>query len=119
MIGNVQEDKLQSGKRGEDLAASYLEKKGYIILERNYRYRRGEIDLIAKKENLLVFVEVKLRSKTFFGQPEDAVDEKKAEKVLTTAENYIFETDWNGEVRYDIISIVDKKELVHFEDAFG
>jgi putative endonuclease len=108
-----------AGREGEEQAALYFEKMGYEIIARNYRYKRAEIDLIIKKENLLVFVEVKLRSTVIFGLPEDAVDEKKEEMVLSAADNYIYENDWKGEIRFDVISIISKKEIKHFEDAFG
>jgi putative endonuclease len=110
---------LISGKKGEDMAAEYLEAKGYEIVERNYRYKRSEIDIITKKEKTLVFVEVKFRSGSYFGTPEMAVDSKKEEQVLNAAENYIFENDWNGPVRFDVVSILRNNSIEHFEDAFG
>ncbi|MBX9850410.1 MAG: YraN family protein [Cytophagaceae bacterium] len=108
-----------SGKQGEDLAASYMKDKGFEVLIRNYRSGRAEIDLILKKENLVVFAEVKLRKKTSYGLPENAVDERKEELILDAAENYILQNDWRGEIRFDIISITGKNEIEHFEDAFG
>ncbi len=114
-------DKIKKGELGEQLAANFLTEKGYDILERNYRYKHSEIDLIVKKDNWLVFVEVKTRTSETFGYPENFVDDKKAEKIFEGAEQYLFETNWNGNVRYDIISIMLKKdipEVVHFEDAF-
>ncbi|HRW99795.1 MAG TPA: YraN family protein [Cyclobacteriaceae bacterium] len=114
-------DKIKKGELGEQLAANFLTEKGYDILERNYRYKHSEIDLIVKKDNWLVFVEVKTRTSETFGYPENFVDDKKAEKILEGAEQYLFETNWDGNVRYDIISIMLKKdipEVVHFEDAF-
>jgi putative endonuclease len=110
---------LISGKKGEDIAAGYLEGNGYEILERNYRYRRSEIDIITKKEKTLIFVEVKFRSGDFFGTPEMAVDSKKETQVLNAADNYIFENDWNGPIRFDIISVLKNNSIEHFEDAFG
>lgn len=114
-------DKIKRGFEGEGLAITFLEKKGYQLLERNYRYKRSEIDLIVKKDNWLVFVEVKTRSSTAFGFPEEFVDYKKAEKILEGADQYMYEANWNGNVRYDIVSIVLKEgepEIHHFEDAF-
>jgi putative endonuclease len=108
-----------SGQKAEEKAALYLKDKGYEILERNYRYRRSEIDIIARKENLIVFVEVKFRSGNSYGDPEISVNEKKGSQVLIGAENYLFEKDWNGEVRFDIISILSDRSIEHFEDAFG
>jgi putative endonuclease len=108
-----------SGQKAEEKATLYLKDKGYEILERNYRYRRSEIDIIARKENLIVFVEVKYRSGNSYGDPEISVNEKKESQVLSGAENYLFEKDWNGEVRFDIISILSDCSIEHFEDAFG
>lgn len=111
----------EKGKAGEQLAADYLEKNGYVIVERNYRYKRSEIDIIAEHEGVLVFVEVKARSSSNFGMPEEAVGEAKARKLMEGAENYILETDWKGDIRFDIISIMLKMpstEIAHFQDAF-
>jgi putative endonuclease len=107
------------GQKAEEKAALFLRDKGYEILEKNYRYKKSEIDIIARKENVLTFVEVKYRSKNSYGDPEASVDEKKETQVLGGAENYIFEKDWNGEVRFDIISILSDRSIEHFEDAFG
>lgn len=113
---------LRTGKEGEKLAAQYLEEKGYHILEGNYRHKRGEIDLIVRKEKLLVFVEVKTRSTKGFGFPEESVDLKKEEKILETAEQYLYEKNWLGPIRFDVISVLlnksSKPEIEHFEDAF-
>ena len=108
------------GIEGEQLAKDYLKKKGWFILEMNYRYRRSEIDLIASKNDLLIFVEVKARSNTAFGLPEQFVDDKKVENILKAADHYIMEKDWKGNIRFDIISIIKNKsmELEHIEDAF-
>ncbi|MEQ9593051.1 MAG: YraN family protein [Cyclobacteriaceae bacterium] len=114
-------DKIKRGKEGENLAANFLKAAGYQIIDRNYRYRRSEIDLIATKDKVLVFVEVKTRGSHAFGYPEEFVDEKKAEKVLEGAEQYMIEKDWQGDVRYDIISISmigGETEIKHFRDAF-
>ncbi len=113
-------DHIKVGKEGEKLAADYLLGKGFEVIEKNYRYRRFEIDIIAKKESTIVFVEVKTRSGNYFGEPEETVAEKQAAQIIEAAENYIFENDWNGEIRFDIISILKRKEnkITHFEDAF-
>lgn len=103
------------------MAAEYLSAKGYEVLERNYRYGRAEIDLIVKIKNWLVFVEVKTRSGSDFGFPEEFVDRAKEELILTAAENYIYKIDWEGNVRYDIVSVLGTVagwEIEHFEDAF-
>src|SRR5688572_13688023 len=112
---------IKTGNDGELAACAHLQEKGYEILERNYRYRTSEIDLIAKHENWLVFVEVKTRSSSFFGFPEEFVDRKKQLLIFEAADNYVYEKDWNGNVRYDIVSIMvtrGRLEVFHIEDAF-
>ncbi|MDA0194867.1 MAG: YraN family protein [Bacteroidetes bacterium] len=108
------------GEWGERLAAEFLIEKGYEIIEKNYRFSHGEIDLIAMKGELLVFVEVKTRSGLYFGYPEDAVNTNKIETIGKVAEEYIYAINWHGGVRYDVIAILNKKplEIRHFEDAF-
>ncbi len=103
------------------MAARFLIDKGFEIVERNYRYKRLEIDLIVKKDNWLIFVEVKLRSSDAFGYPEDFVDYKKAKNIVDGAEQYTYDKNWQGNVRYDIVSIrlqKDQTEIVLIEDAF-
>jgi putative endonuclease len=114
-------DKIKRGNEGEQLAADFLAQKGFEIVERNYRYKRSEIDIIARIDNRLIFVEVKTRSSSDFGHPEEFVDSKKRKKILEGAEYYLYEADWKGNVRYDIVSVKlfnDKSEVVHIEDAF-
>ena len=112
-------DNKIKGKFGEDVAISHLEKSGYEILERNYRHKRGEIDIIALFENkLLVFVEVKLRSRIDFGQPEDFVTNVQKNLIINGAEDYVFAINWNKDIRFDIITVGLEGEVEHFEDAF-
>lgn len=109
------------GQAGEDLAATHLKKQHFTILSRNYRYRRAEIDIIAQKHELLVFVEVKARSSDQFGDPETFVTRKQQALVRTAAEHYIITHDWRHAIRFDIIAILktnDYMQLTHFEDAF-
>ena len=111
------------GKLGEQFSQEYLIKNGYKIVETTYRYGRAEVDIIAKLSEMLVFIEVKTRSTTAFGFPEDAVNRKKRQLLFDAAANYMYEHDYNDEIRFDIISlIIDKNnqvsELKHFEDAF-
>ncbi|HEY8401970.1 MAG TPA: YraN family protein [Cytophagaceae bacterium] len=110
---------IETGKRGELLAYNYLTEKGYRVVEKNYRFGRGEIDLIAEKDGLLVFIEVKYRSSDAFGYPEEAVGEKKASKVVSTANHYVFETEWKKDIRFDILAIDSNGNVSHFEDAFN
>ncbi|MFT6882607.1 MAG: putative endonuclease [Marinoscillum sp.] len=106
------------GKYGEDLAVSFLEKKGFEITERNYRYGRGEIDLIGILDNkLLVFIEVKLRKGNTYGEPESFVSNAQQKLIIKAAENYLFAINWEKDIRFDIISIT-REEILHIEDAF-
>ncbi|MBX2961471.1 MAG: YraN family protein [Cyclobacteriaceae bacterium] len=114
-------DKAAIGKKGEDLAADYLEQMGYRVVVRNYRYKHAEIDLIVQKDNWILFVEVKTRSSTNFGEPETFVDFKKGRKIFEAAEEYVYANDWHGHIRFDIISVKlsDPPEIRHFEDAIN
>ncbi len=109
------------GKYAEILAARHLENQGYQIVSRNYRYKKAEIDIIAQKEQLLCFVEVKARTSSHFGYPETFVKLYQQNLIKAAAENYIHTSNWNTTIRFDIISILQKNnvvELTHFEDAF-
>lgn len=111
------------GDRGEDLAVSYLEKKGWIILDRNYFFEKAEVDIVATDTKWIIFVEVKTRSNTFFGNPEEFVTPAKEANIKMAAEAWIYERKMETAiVRFDIISIIDNKngkpEITHFEDAF-
>ncbi|MCD8238836.1 MAG: YraN family protein [Clostridiales bacterium] len=109
----------QTGKIGEEIAAKYLANKGYTVTDRNYRTRRGEIDIVAQKDGLLIFVEVKYRTTTQLGQGTDAVNRSKKQKILNTAKAYIYEKGISPRtgIRFDVIDIYDK-EINHFENAF-
>ncbi|MEP2773018.1 MAG: YraN family protein [Fulvivirga sp.] len=109
------------GKQGEARAADFLRSKGYEIIETNYRHKRNEIDLIAQYKNTLVFVEVKSKGSVSYGFPEEAVDSKKAARIIEAAEQYVFEQNWQGLLRFDIVAIInnnENSEINHFEDAF-
>jgi putative endonuclease len=114
-------DKIERGAEGEELAAKLLSEKGYTILERNYRHKKSEIDLIVRRDNWIVFVEVKTRTSGAFGHPEEFVDAKKKQMILKGADYYMYITDWSGNVRYDIVAVNLQYEIpnvVHIEDAF-
>lgn len=111
------QNNTEKGQFAEQQAAIFLEKKGYKILATNYRHGRGEIDLIATENNIVVFVEVKSRKNAAFGQPETAVNHKKQALIQQTAEGYLEELGLQNPIRFDIIAIVGQ-EITHFEDAF-
>jgi len=108
------------GRKGELLAAEYLINRGYQIIQKNFRKNRKEIDIIAQINNTIVFVEVKTRLSERFGPPEDSIDDRKIENILDCANDYIQETLWKGEIRFDIITVKssDWSILNHIQDAF-
>ncbi|MHA7100242.1 YraN family protein [Roseivirga pacifica] len=109
------------GKRGEEFAKSFLSKVGYKLLAENYRAGRSEIDLICEKDGLLVFVEVKTRSSTAYGLPEDFVSKNQQQSIIRGAERYMEEVSWKGDLRFDILALVFDKgrfEVEHLKDAF-
>ncbi len=108
----------ENGQRGENLAIEYLINNGYEIIERNWRFKRSEIDIIAKVDKILIFVEVKSRNDNRYGFPEEFVTENKILKMQEAAEAYIEQHNWHGELRFDIIAVENKNEIKHFEDAF-
>lgn len=111
------------GNEGEELACAYLETKGWTIVDRNYFFEHAEVDIVAFDDTTVVFVEVKLRSSTKFGQPMEYVTEEKVQNVFKAAEAWIFERKMDGyPMRFDIVGIVQKGEEApnfnHIEDAF-
>ena len=113
--------KAEVGKRGEQLAAELLQSKGYSLLARNWRYKRAEVDIIAQRQKLLVFVEVKVRKNNRFGFPEQMVSVAQQERLQQAATAYMEQhfTSQLPLLRFDIIAItLEPAEIVHFEDAF-
>ena len=110
------------GDRGEMMAVDFVRDKGYQILETNWRYRRSEVDIIARDGEVLVFVEVKTRSDNYFGNPETFVTAHKIKMLYDAASAYAMEVDHPWEVRFDIISVMIPKDapptIEHFVDAF-
>ena len=111
------------GNEGEDLACAYLENKDWEILERNYFFGKSEIDIIARDNRIIVFIEVKLRSSIKYGRPEEYVTEDKVEHVFSAAEAWMHEREMGDlPMRFDVIGILQKKnetpEFTHIEDAF-
>lgn len=110
------------GNEGEQAAADSLRKSGYRIVARNHRCRRGEVDLIAERGELLVFVEVRTRATAAFGAPEETVDSRKQRRVIAAARDFL--ARWRGPergVRFDVIAVVDGAagpQLTHLENAF-
>ncbi|HVS91403.1 MAG TPA: YraN family protein [Mucilaginibacter sp.] len=113
---------LDLGRKGEGLAKTFLESAGYEILDENWTHGKCEVDLVAYKDGRMIFVEVKTRSGNNFGEPEDFVDKRKQRLLAVAADEYIYLMDHQGEVRFDIVSILFDKNadhtLKHIEDAF-
>lgn len=113
------DNKRGVGTRFEDLAVRFLEDKGYIILERNFRFHRDEIDIIAKDGEAIVFVEVKYRSSEVKGHPSEAVDYKKQRVISKVALYYLTSRLKRTDVacRFDVVSILGDK-IEHIKNAF-
>ncbi len=110
------------GNKGEDIAVKYLSEKGYKIIDRNYQYGHGEIDIIAKDKDELVFIEVKYRRSLEYGNPEDSITKKKQAQIRKVAEAYLYENDIEDNLcRIDVIAILhypnSKPEITHYQNA--
>lgn len=102
----MKSDNKKTGKIGEDIAIDFLKKKGYKIIERNYKCVFGEVDIVARDKGDIVFVEVKSRRSEYFGDPTDAVDFNKQKKISKIALNYLNEKRLdNHDARFDVIAI--------------
>ncbi|WP_460894656.1 YraN family protein [Rufibacter soli] len=111
----------QMGQQGEKAAEDHFLSLGYVVLERNYRHKRAEVDLIVAKDQVLVLVEVKTRSSYRYGFPEEAVSARKEELLHLAANHYLETKQWPHEIRFDVVSILwraGKPEILHIEDAF-
>ncbi|MDF3077738.1 MAG: hypothetical protein K0S09_1627 [Sphingobacteriaceae bacterium] len=110
------------GRKGEAIAKEFLEISGYDILDENWVFGKAEIDLVTYRDKQLIFVEVKTRTGSKFGQPEDFVDDAKQRQMQLAAEEYIHLMDFKGEIRFDILSVLfdgqGRHMLRHIEDAF-
>ena len=109
------------GKKGEALAVDFLLQKRYSILERNYRFDKAEVDLIAQKDTILAIIEVKTRSTTDFGNPQDFVKPGQIKRLVKAVDEYITVKKLDVEVRFDIIAIVKVgagHQIEHLENAF-
>ncbi|MFV0521582.1 MAG: YraN family protein [Mangrovibacterium sp.] len=109
------------GKQGEEMAENHLLKLGCTILERNWRYHHLEVDIIARKDDELIIVEVKTRTGRQYGHPSEAIDKKKMNHLITAADAYIEINNSALDTRFDVITVVINNgtyQLEHFEDAF-
>lgn len=110
------------GRKGEAIAKAHLEAAGYEILDENWTFGKAEVDLIAYKDQTIIFTEVKTRTGTGFGQPEDFVDNRKQKLLAQAADEYIYLMNHQGDARFDIIAILFTPQntytLKHIKDAF-
>ena len=125
-MGKSRLNSYQKGQKGEKRAAAFLRLRGYRILERNYRVSQGEIDLVAKKGDTLVFVEVKTRKDDSHGAPIEAVSPLKVRRVSAAAAVYLAQNQMNFTAcRFDIVAVGPEKnwlgwpKVQHFENAFS
>lgn len=115
-------DKREFGNEGEAIARDYLLKQGYALLETNWQYGHLEVDVIAEKDGVLVFVEVKTRSDATLSAPQAAVNRQKQQNIIRAANAYILRNKYNCEARFDIITVVGKGSesvIEHLPDAYG
>jgi putative endonuclease len=109
------------GTKGEEIAVDFLQKNNYKILEKNWRFKKAEVDIIALKKGILAVVEVKTRSSDYFGNPQDFVNQKKIKLLVEAINEYVISKNLDVEVRFDIIAILknkDKFDIQHLKDAF-
>lgn len=111
---------IEKGKLGEEIASKYIISKGGKVIEQNYRTKIGEVDLIVKLNDELVFIEVKSRSNINYGYPSEAVNYKKKRKIINVAKYYILENSLeNLAIRFDVIEIyLKEKKINHIVNAF-
>lgn len=119
----TEKNKKDIGKEGEDIAVKYLTEKGFEIIERNYHYSHGEIDIIANDKQQLVFVEVKTRFNLDYGEPEYAINLKKIKQIKKMAELYLFDKEIEEvDCRFDVVAIIlgdsSNPMIKHYENAF-
>lgn len=111
-----------TGKKGEELAVAWFLKNNYVILHQNWRHKHWEVDIIASRNGILHFIEVKTRTSLFFGYPEDNVGIKKIKYLIGASEEYLYlYPQWNR-IQFDILSIIldrnDKVEYYLIEDVY-
>lgn len=112
---------VEKGLKGEGIASRYLAENGYKVLEQNWRYQKAEVDLIAEKDNTVIFVEVKWRQTSDFGEPEVFVNRGKQKHLIRAAQAWADRNDGDFEIRFDIVALTgyeSKLKVHHIEEAF-
>ena len=119
---NSKDKQPSVGKLGEDLAANFLEEKGFNIIERNYRFGHGEIDIVAEKEEMLIFIEVKTKKFGDFGDPINWVSRGKQKQIGRIARGYLYEKNiTDRDCRFDVVLVTWENglwKIDHLENAF-
>lgn len=110
-------NRIETGRRAEALAAEYLESKGLVVIERNFRAKVGEIDLIARDGAEVVFVEVRARASRGFGGAAASIDAAKRRKIARAARVWLSARGWEGPCRFDVVA-VEAGRLEHLPAAF-
>lgn len=120
---SVAKNPAQLGHEGEQLALDYLLAKNFVLLQRQFRSRWGEIDLVMNDGSALVFVEVKLRRQSHYGSPLEAISKIKQQRMYKTADFYLMKYPHSGPIRFDVVGIVQSKGQIntfeHVENAWG
>ncbi len=116
-------DQKLLGILGENMAMAFLSEKAYKIKTTNYRFKKWEVDIIAEKENTIVFVEVKTRQNDYLGEPWRAVTKAKQRQIIRVAHEYLVLHNIHQEARFDVVSIIhdpaiQRNQIEHIEDAF-
>lgn len=109
------------GKKGEQLAVDFLIENNYDIVDRNYRFAKAEVDIIAQKKDVLAIIEVKTRSTTNFGNPQDFVKPKQIQRLVKAVDQYVTTNGLDVEIRFDIVAIVKENNqfsIEHLKNAF-
>lgn len=111
-----------TGRLGEAMAVEYLSGKGFRVLHRNWRHSRWEVDILAEKDGILHFIEVKTRRTKKFGNPEDSVDKKKIQNLINAAEEYLYQHPEWKRIQFDVLSVslIKDEPVVYFliEDVY-
>ncbi len=113
---------IHTGKLGENLGEAFFEQHGYVVLEKNWRHSRWEVDIIASKNNVLHFVEIKTRRTKNYGLPEDKVGNKKIQNLINAAEEYLYLHPQWKRIQFDVLSIIintnESAEYFLIEDVY-
>ena len=109
---------IQTGEAAEALACRYLEQQGLVLMERNYRCRTGEVDLIMRDGDCIVFVEVRSRHNSRYGTPAETITRTKQRRLCRAASYYLLTHHYNAPCRFDVIAILQQQQLEWIRDAF-